>query len=168
MDKFPENSNILARKNSGYARNWEGDEQDKEFLLNEIKRVFEELGRSFEGTRVLEVGSGSGSLLGYLKKEGIDCVGVDIRPRGDSNSNQVKARIENLPFQDETFDFVLSSQVFDPVLYKQDQELMLMEIYRVLKPNGIYYGAIEDLAVDLPEGLEYLKNDPFQKVIRKK
>ncbi len=70
--------------------------------------------------KVLEVGSGDAEFLDYIREKGVDVVGVDIYPRGSKKSPQVISRIEQLPFPDESFDVVLSSQVFDSRIYDQD------------------------------------------------
>ncbi len=168
MEGLPKSNDIYKHESLGRNTSWEGDGYDKKPILNQIKYTLEDMGRSLEGAKVLELGSGSGGLLQYLEKEGVDCVGVDIRPRGGSDVSQVQARVESLPFSDESFDMVLSVQVFDPNVYKQDQGLMLAEISRVLKTDGLYYGALEDLNVKLPDGLEYIKSDSFVRIIRKK
>lgn len=87
--------------------------------------------------KVLEVGSGNAMFLNFVKQKGIDIVGVDARPRG-MTGEQVQARIEQLPFADEAFDVVYSQSVFDSEFYKQYPELMMKEIYRVLKHGGFY------------------------------
>lgn len=92
--------------------------------------------------QVLEVGSGSGVLLDLLKKRGLSAIGVDARPRGEKSEGVVAARIEQLPFKDETFDLVLGAAVFDSHVYYQKQEEMVKEIIRVLKPGGVFYTAL--------------------------
>lgn len=92
--------------------------------------------------QILEVGSGSGVLLDLLKKKGLSAIGVDARPRGGTPENVVAARIEQLPFKDETFDLVLGAAVFDSRAYHQEQEEMVKEIIRVLKPGAVFYTAL--------------------------
>ncbi len=101
----------------------------------------------------LEVGSGNGNFLNYLREKGLDIEGVDIAPRGP---NVKKADIAELPYPKESFDYVLSKQVFDGALYAQDQKAMLNEIVRVLKKGGIYY-AVEFFFEPI-DGLEPLRD----------
>jgi ubiquinone/menaquinone biosynthesis C-methylase UbiE len=88
--------------------------------------------------KILEVGSGAGVMLRYLQKIGFDAVGVDARPRGEKTEKVVRARIEQLPFPDETFGLLFAYSVFDSNVYRQDQPAMLGEIYRVLKHGGLF------------------------------
>ena len=88
---------------------------------------------------LLDVGSGNGELLNYLREQGLDAEGVDTEPRGPGVN---KADAAALPYASETFDCVMSKQAFDGAHYPQsqeDQRDMLGEIVRVLKRGGVYY-----------------------------
>ncbi len=101
--------------------------------------------------KVLEAGSGNAIFLDFLRQKGVNAVGVDAELRGSKESPQVIARIEKLPFAKESFDVVLSSHlVFDAKVYDQDQDLMMKEIYRVLKPGGIFLANGETRIRTLP------------------
>jgi ubiquinone/menaquinone biosynthesis C-methylase UbiE len=105
-----------------------------------FKEILEDLGVNLKNVKVLEIGSGNAIFLDYMKKQGVDAVGVDVRPRGRKDSPQVIARIEQLPFNDESFEVVFSGSVFDSSVYIQNQEMVMEEINRVLKHGGIYVG----------------------------
>jgi SAM-dependent methyltransferase len=111
---------------------------------NEIPQLLG-LGRN---SSVLEVGCGSGGYALYLaEKVGCRLLGVDINAAGVRNANQLalarglaaRARFEqcdaskSLPFDDETFDAVLSNDVLCHVPGRPE---VLREIFRVLKPGG--------------------------------
>lgn len=107
-----------------------------EFLAESFGRIGIEFNKQ---SKILEVGTGTGVTLASLRQGGYDAVGVDARPRGTYGKEGVaQARIEALPFQDETFDFILSTLVFDSEVYEQDTDRMTSEIVRVLKAGGIY------------------------------
>src|SRR3989344_4613377 len=111
-------------------------------ILQGIKEFLVRHGAPLDGGQcVLEVGSGKGYLLQALRKENIDVVGVDARPRDVESGRLVGARIEQLPFANESFDTVLSEGVFAENVYVQDQEKMLAEIARVLKKGGVFLRA---------------------------
>lgn len=96
-----------------------------------------------QGKRVLEVGCGTGTLLTEMLKRGYKAYGVDaskpmlrqarlkLEAAGFS-SRLVQARVEALPFPDESFETVVSTF---PSSYIVNLEA-LKEINRVLYPGG--------------------------------
>jgi len=116
--------------------------------------------------KILEVGSGNGNFLEHMRAQGLDVEGVDMAPRGP---NVLKANAKHLPYNDESFDLLISKQVFDGVLYDQypeDQRAMLREMTRVLKTGGYYY-AMEIFFEDI-EGLERIPGQDGVGTIYKK
>jgi len=99
------------------------------------------------GVRVLELGSGNAKFLDYLRKNGVNAVGVDIRPTGSVELPQITTRVEQLFNATESVDVVLSIQVFDNSFYQQNHLLMMQEIARVLKPGGIYIAHGEQIEI---------------------
>lgn len=95
--------------------------------------------------RVLEVGSGLGNTLLHLIARGVDATGIEpgeywkeiiaqrLKDRGLPTDRILIGVGEDLPFTDESFDFVLSQQVLEHV---NDPERVLVEIKRVLRPGG--------------------------------
>lgn len=90
--------------------------------------------------RVLEVGTGTGlALPGY--PEDVDSItALDIDPESLMRARKrrpgvqiVLANVQQLPFRDRSFDFVVSSLVFCSV---DEPALGLAEIHRVLKRGG--------------------------------
>jgi ubiquinone/menaquinone biosynthesis C-methylase UbiE/catechol 2,3-dioxygenase-like lactoylglutathione lyase family enzyme len=88
---------------------------------------------------LLEVGVGSGRLLGRLAERGWDVVGVDAAPRmlelaraRVSAAKLEVARAEELPFEDASFDVVVAVGVLE----YGDLEASLRELARVLRPGG--------------------------------
>ena len=95
---------------------------------------------------VLDVGCGTGALLRELESRlpnEIDLAGVDPAPamlevargklRPGSRIRLEEASAEQLPFQNETFDLVISTVSFH---HWSDQPAGLREAARVLKPGG--------------------------------
>ncbi len=98
------------------------------------------------GQRVLDIGCGPGYLAEEMAREvGLDgrVCGVDIsesmlalagrRCGGSGRVSLRKGRCEDLPYEDATFDAVVSAQVYE---YVEDVERALAELFRVLRPGG--------------------------------
>lgn len=146
-------------------------ESDIEILYELLEMELQKQGVNLAKSKVLEVGSGSGVFLNYLKGKKVDAVGVDVRPRGKKELPLVIARIEKLPFADESFDVIISNQLFDNAVYDQDQDIMMREIARILKSGGIYIGTGEEIIGALQiEGFNLVSNpsDKNYKVVYKK
>src|SRR5882724_4663295 len=89
--------------------------------------------------RVLDVGCGTGRLVGALAELGIDAAGVDISPemlavarRKLPRSTLAEARAEQLPFSEAAFDRI----VFSLVVHLIDRPAAFAEAYRALAPSG--------------------------------
>lgn len=100
--------------------------------------------KKWKGKKVLEVGCGVGSDLIRFAQAGADVVGIDLSTRSVLLAGErlrlykymgtvVEADAENIPYRDDTFDFVYS---FGVLHHASDIEMCISEIYRVLKPGG--------------------------------
>lgn len=88
------------------------------------------------GDRVLEVGCGQGHLTRALAARDLDIIGIDANPQAAEVAGNGIVRhmvAENLDFEDETFDFVVSVHAIEHI---PPLEAALAEITRVLKPGG--------------------------------
>ena len=87
---------------------------------------------------ILDIGSGTGTMIGHLARFG-DVRGVDFDPeairfcreRGVIDVELLEG--DGLPFEDERFDVVTS---FDVLEHIEDDAQMLAEMRRVLRPGG--------------------------------
>ncbi|HYW40730.1 MAG TPA: class I SAM-dependent methyltransferase [Terriglobales bacterium] len=92
------------------------------------------------GSKVLDIGCGTGHLAGELMRRGYEAWGVDFsdamvryaREHYDADRFQV-GDIERIPFPDNSFDGVMSLGVME---YLSADEPALREMWRVLKPGG--------------------------------
>ncbi len=98
----------------------------------------------FENKDVLELGSGTGQHTGGILKTNANLIATDIskfslevlkkRYKNHINLKTNICDMENLQFPDETFDVVASAGS----LSYGDTRLVLENIYRVLKPGGMF------------------------------
>jgi SAM-dependent methyltransferase len=94
--------------------------------------------------RILDYGIGLGELIFMGRERNVDVHGVD-RP-GIETSDRAKVIDEDgrIPYDDNSFDVVVSNQVFEHI---QDAPTALREIHRVLKPGGTFLALFPDNTV---------------------
>jgi len=101
------------------------------------------------GSSVLDLGCGAG-MLALLKRKDVMLVGVDLSREcahaAKSNGYDVtfSAQLTQLPFEDATFDYVVSLDVLGHIDF-QDKDRVLAEIKRVLRPDGVTMHGIESI-----------------------
>ena len=139
------------------GRAWAEDLGYPEELTNVPETVVEsfagvanpwELGRLAAGERVLDLGSGAGTdslIAAQMVGEAGRVIGIDMTPEmlakaraaatemGATNVEFVESEAEHLPFEDETFDVVISNGVIDLI---PDKDAVFAELHRVLVPGG--------------------------------
>lgn len=107
------------------------------FVQNEINAV----GRSRESIRILDVGTGAGLYVYFVRGENREIIGIDISSTAVETANQELGEDasfllgdgENLSFPDQTFDVVLGMGTAE---YITDLDPLLAEFKRVLRPSG--------------------------------
>ena len=94
---------------------------------------------------VLDVGCGAGLATNWLADLGFDVTGVDISDGALKEAKKrdktktvkyIKADALSLPFEDESFDSVISLDFLEHVY---EPEKVIKEISRVLKPEGLFF-----------------------------
>ena len=135
------------------ARDLPDDTPD--FILKVMGEFEEEAaGFCFSGAegRILDAGCGNGNLLlralkNEIKAQSTQVTGMDfsgnmlgraaIRAEGDDRAGFLQGSVTALPFQDHSFDRVVSSGVLTCLPSPQAASFALQEFYRVLKPGGV-------------------------------
>jgi len=117
--------------------------------------LFDQLirGRIAPGSRILDVGCGSGRNLVYLLREGYEVYATDSDPRAIEAVRRLAGQfapalppdnfhlepIEKMSVPDGFADFIISSAVLHFAHDDDHFQAMLREIWRVLKPGGLLF-----------------------------
>ena len=162
------------------SRDYDEWENEKFWIEVELKGLYppekitkiqgaEELTKDedFSGKKVLDNGCGTGWFGKILQDKGADVIGIDISDtlleKASKDIPTKKASSYKLPFDDQTFDYVISFMV----IHILDNPIKaLREVYRVLKPNGKFYvGIVHPMAEKWNEqtGLCYTNPPSFNK-----
>jgi ubiquinone/menaquinone biosynthesis C-methylase UbiE len=96
-------------------------------------------------SNALDIGTGVGKSLVPLEANANYVTGIDsnqklldiAKDRVGHNANLVRASVEELPFDNDSFDLI-SSQGVSGALNKSTTESFYREIARVMKPDGVY------------------------------
>lgn len=107
------------------------------YVFQRSKLAYVEAAKRVEG-RVLEIGTGTGYGVDIIAPHAVQYVTLDKcrseeLPEMPSNVEFVQCAVPPLPFEDESFDCVVSFQVIEHI--RRDKEFV-SEVWRVLKPGG--------------------------------
>jgi ubiquinone biosynthesis O-methyltransferase len=113
------------------------------FVVARYQMIVDLIAEEIKNKKILDVGCGDGVLSYFLAKKGGDVTGIDISEKAigfakekckDINNLEFKvASVYKLPFSDETFDYVVSSEVIEHIA---EPEKMLRGIKRVWNKKG--------------------------------
>ncbi|MBF0122987.1 MAG: methyltransferase domain-containing protein, partial [Candidatus Omnitrophica bacterium] len=118
------------------------------FIQNDIRRELVKKVNIRKGSQVLDVGCGTGVLLGELSQENRDGlnVGVDLvwgmvrRAKALGQKGRIlQANGEALPFKPGTFDLIVSSSAYQ---WARNPGQAFVEAHRVLKKGGKFHVAL--------------------------
>ena len=120
------------------------------YLFDQLLR-----GRIALGDRVFDAGCGGGRNLTYLLRNGYDVCGNDADPQAIAQVVTAAASlapgrtfdfrvepIEHTSFPDASFDVVIASAVLHFARDAAHFEAMLRQLWRVLKPGGVFFARL--------------------------
>lgn len=124
--------------------------------------LFDQLlkGRFDSRMRVLDAGCGSGRNLVYFLREGFDVCAVDLSAEAAARVRSLAASlaphlpednfraepVERMSFDDGSFDAVISSAVLHFARDEAHWRAMVGEMWRVLRPGGIFFARLASTA----------------------
>ena len=133
--------------------------------LNRTRDVLMHLKHYIKG-RTIDMGAGSAKYRSIIKGHASEYVAFDSTPGGKID---VVGDVLKMPFEDESFDTVISSQVLEHV---KRPWVMVAEISRILKTDGVclltapfmapYHADPEDYFRYTQEGMKSLFQDDFE------
>lgn len=139
------------------------------YLLDQILK-----GNVSKNAKILDAGCGEGRNLVYFLNNGYDVYGIDANedairmlhfilgskyPEVDKGRFSV-GQIQNLPYQDNTFDYVICSAVLHFADSQDDWLRMMQQLIRVMRVNGILFiRAASDFGLT---GHQELKDGQYQ------
>jgi len=141
--------------------------------INFLSRLLKEYcGRDARNINVLDWGCGKGHITYLLRSHGFNVTCCDIdRHNDDSTFGQETPIIDHLqikviplsheselPFEDRSFDCVVSFGVLEHVQSDRDS---LAEIRRVLKPSGLFYVTFLPYVLSWTQAMARLRGDSY-------
>jgi ubiquinone/menaquinone biosynthesis C-methylase UbiE len=118
------------------------------------------------GARVLDLGCGEG-MLALLKLKGAHLTGVDLSrelltvARRNGYDVTCAALLAQLPFPDDSFDYVVSLDVMGHIAL-DEKDTVIAEMARVLRPDGVTLHGIETLNRELHKGYETMGTEALR------
>jgi 2-polyprenyl-3-methyl-5-hydroxy-6-metoxy-1,4-benzoquinol methylase len=112
----------------------------RKYFEKRYKKYLEKILEFTYQGRLLDVGCNIGLFLNFAQKYGFDPVGVEINDdcasygKKQFKINIINGKVESAAFLDDSFDVVT---LFDVLEHIPDFNSLLIEIKRILKPNGL-------------------------------
>lgn len=141
-------------------------------------------GRFEKGDKIIDVGCGKGRNLVFFLQQGYNVYGIDKNEESINELKQMSKRlapklptdhflvgnIEQLPFEEKSFDWVLCNAVLHFANDKAHFEQMLFNSWAILKPGGYFFARLaskigmEDKLIELDNG-RYLLPDESERYL---
>lgn len=136
------NLSILQKRTREFYEN-QADEfnRTRQYVWPSTKKFLDSIDSS-SNPKILEIGCGNGRNMSYrseLNIRGIDYSQklVDIvNKKFDDNNKAIKANMTKLPFENNSFDYIMCIAVYHHLDDNDKRKKALLEMQRVCKPNG--------------------------------
>jgi ubiquinone/menaquinone biosynthesis C-methylase UbiE len=127
--------------------------ENERVLPKKYFNYLETLGWSFNGKKVIDIGSGQGSAVLEALFRGANAFGIEpgeefsklsrmrLKDAGFNENHILTIGGENIPFKSNSFDYAINLYVLEHV---SNPDAILQEIFRILKPGGKFYLACEN------------------------
>ncbi|RFZ90440.1 class I SAM-dependent methyltransferase [Mucilaginibacter conchicola] len=138
--------------------------------------LFDQLlkGRFDDCKNILDAGCGGGRNIIYFLQNGFNVHGIDPDTRAVEQVKQLAAQLapnlpagnfkvapaEELPFEDNTFDLVMSSAVLHFAKDNNHFDAMLRSMWRVLKPGGYFFARLAS-DIGITDKVQHLGNSRY-------
>lgn len=117
---------------------------------------------------VLDAGCGNGKNMLYMQTKNINVIGIDFCGKllnicKEKLLNVKYADVRNIPFEDNTFDYVISIAVIHHLSIESDRRNTINEMLRVCKPNGKILVSVWALEQDKDSRFKFTLGDNIVK-----
>ncbi len=110
--------------------------------LQKVKLVYEFINSLPKNNKILDVGCGEGVFVEDFSKQGRNIKGLDFNYESEFVQ---RGDVRKIPYDDCSLDAVLFLDALEHLAFI-DQPTALSEIYRILKPEGILFLSVPNLA----------------------
>lgn len=121
-----------------YNQNYKRFDSTRYSIWSEVKKFIDQIPTN---SIILDAGCGNGKNMVYLKNKGYSVKGIDFSNKllqvcKDKNLDVEEADIRSLPYEDNSFDYVISIAVIHHLSTEKDRYQAINEMLRVCKPGG--------------------------------
>ena len=121
-----------------YNNNYEKFDNSRYSIWKAVRNFVDNIA---EDSLVLDAGCGNGKNMLYMQARDIKVIGIDFCDRllnicKEKVLNVKYADVRNIPFENNTFDYVISIAVIHHLSIESDRRKAIDEMLRVCKPNG--------------------------------